>query len=534
MSVPNVASVPALIGSTWEAPTGDLVFPSLVDPNTGAPISLDNRSDVLLTVRDCSQEQIDRAIALAQAFDPTTSWGAPLRCDPLASLLHRYDRLLQLVEQMEREHDEFALIDAIETGVPLSTTMGITLGYGPAARAFLASALTHLRGLVEGPQSTLAGRYQAPIVRRVVPLSPAVIIAPWNVPFGTVLPKIFVAMLCGCAVLLKPSEYASRGICLMVQRFTESGGLPCGALQVLVGGPVTGKALVSSKEVHCVQFTGATRTAATIGAVCASFLRPFHAECGGSNAALIGPSADLDLAVRCITMGLTMLNGQWCMGISRIIVHSDVFPQFLQKLQSRLNDVVRVVSSTEEAVLQEGTDSTKVLVGPMAFAAHATRLEELCRECGGEVLLVGELPDDLKARMSTSSLTGFFQPRLLLHPDNAVIAHRELFGPVAGITSYDGTMEDVGTALVNEASGQLAAYVFDQDVEHLYRSVAPRINAGMVMMNSVNFGFEVEEGLVEPHGDFLGTAGHGRDGNGKALAAFFTASAWMGVNGPSS
>lgn len=458
----------------------------------------------------------------------------------LKALYRRYARLVCVVEAMERDHDEFATIDAEETGVPVAITKQVALGYGPAARAFLLSGLRFLECRLQ-EDGAIPGRYGSPIVRVCKPISPAVIIAPWNVPFGTVLPKLFVAWLCGCSVIVKPSEYASRGICAMIRKLTDAVWpsaplrklMPTGAVQVLCGGPAVGVALTHHPDVRCVQFTGASSTAAKVAAVCSKFLRPFHAECGGSNAAIVTESSNLDLAVRCIAMGMTTLNGQWCMGLTRVLVHESITNTFLHKLVSFMNEHVRVVdpvravgggapSSSHGANAEE-----PILVGRLAYVEHADKLRQLCDQCQpSSVLLLGEMSEDLAA---TSPC--YFQPRLLVDPDVAVISSQELFGPAAGLIRFQSI--DDAIRVVNTSTGQLACYVFGDDTDALYK-LAPRINTGMVMINSVNFCFEVADGHAEPLVDFVGTAGHGADGNGAALAEFFTSSMWVGVNGPQS
>jgi betaine-aldehyde dehydrogenase len=459
----------------------------------------------------------------------------------LVALYRRYSRLLCLVAAMEEGHEAFAAVDAQETGVPVSITKQITMGYGPAARAFLTSGL---RFLEDRFQERIPGRYGAPIVRVCMPLSPALIIAPWNVPFGTILPKLFLAWLCGCSVIIKPSEYAHKGICAMISKLTSvtwastlSQGdgfassllLPRRAVQVLCGGPEMGATLTEHPGIRCVQFTGASSTAFRVAAVCARFLRPFHAECGGSNAAVVTLGSDLDLAVRCIATGMTTLNGQWCMGLTRILIHDSMVNAFLHKFVGYMNAHVRVVDPEVDTSETSSSSASPddILVGRLAHAEHARRLCNLCDTGGSSnVLLLGEMP---AAFANSSSSSCYFQPRLLMDPDPKIISAEELFGPAAGLIRFQTVDEAID--IVNLSSGQLACYIFGSDTDALYR-LAPRIHTGMVMINSVNFCFEVADGHSEPLVDFVGTAGHGADGNGAALASFFTTSMWVGVNGP--
>lgn len=533
----------SLIGGSWVLPAG-AACRVCVNPNNNELRTAANSSSLApilsqciseecapIEVRDCSQAQVDEALSASTSMSWTTHLDSLVAqgvlpsseaqhhlTDYFSALQLRYDLLLKVVAAMESDSDAFALIDAVETGVPLFIAKQITYGYGPAARAFLGSAMSYLS---KRSVERIPGRYGHPIVRECVANSPAVIIAPWNVPFGTILPKVFVALLSGCAVIIKPSEFACGGITLMIRKLLSTGLLPPTSLQLMQGGPITGRMLTNDASVRCIQFTGSSPTAFAIAEVCAKFLRPFHAECGGSNAAVIDIDADIDLAVRCVAMGLTTLNGQWCMGLSRIFVHTEVLNEFLHKMTAYMTEHACVVRSDSADEIPKSDEA--ILIGPLSFTAHAERLKATCEQCHPETsLLLGEFPDRLQ------QFSAFFQPRLLLKPNVEEISRQELFGPVAGVIPFAEINQVVPQ--VNLATGQLACYIFG-DAAKLYR-LAPKLRTGMVMINSVNFCFEVEDGQSEPHVDFVGTAGHGSDGNGEALASFFTSSMWVGVNGP--
>jgi acyl-CoA reductase-like NAD-dependent aldehyde dehydrogenase len=487
----------AFINGAWVDPLGEPCQERL-DPNTGKSRGW--------TV-DCSTAQVDAAIAAARVFD----WRAT------ASLDARRAVLLAAADAMAACADEIAAIDAIETGVPLFIATQIAGGLRPAAVAFLESAHAFL---AKEQTHEIPGRYGHPIQCYREAVSPAVIVAPWNVPSGTIVPKLFVALLCGCSVIVKPSEHAAGGVLRMVRAVASVAGFPPAALQVAVGGPAVGHALVANPLVGCVQFTGAAATATKIAVSCAASLRPFLAECGGSNTAIVLGDADLDLAVPAIAMGLTTLNGQWCMGISRILVENTLRIAFIQRLVSFLNDRIVV---TRSSPLMEPPSPEAILIGPMAFAAHARLLRSYVAQAGGTAIPLGAMSATLEAQEA------FVQPMLLLEPKLDVIPHLELFGPIAAVCGFDAV--DQAVTLSNAASGQLAAYVFSEDVPRLH-AMAGRIRTGMVMFNSVNFCFEPADGYAEPMADFVGTAGHGSDGNGEALAGFFSSRRWCGINGP--
>merc|ERR1711957_208454 len=129
--------------------------------------------------------------------------------------------------------------------------------------------------------------------------------------------------LAGCPVIVKPSEVAPTGLGLFLSAINKA-GLPPGVLQVLNGGPEIGEVLVNDGRVRAVSFVGSTDVGEKIASSCGRRLVPVTMECGGSNVAVALADADLDKAADGVVAGITILNGQWCAGISRILVHESV------------------------------------------------------------------------------------------------------------------------------------------------------------------------------------------------------------------
>merc|ERR1719414_2585775 len=154
-----------------------------------------------------------------------------------------------------------AKADAAETGVPISITSDISASL---REAFASEALQPLCDAA-GPRSlrTPHGRLQ----QQQRPHGPVVILAPWNVPSGTVVGKLVAALVAGCPVIVKPSEVAPSGLELFLRAIAGT-SLPPGVLQWLHGGPDIGAALVADERVRVVQFTGSSEVGASVARAC--------------------------------------------------------------------------------------------------------------------------------------------------------------------------------------------------------------------------------------------------------------------------
>ena len=442
---------------------------------------------------------------------------------------------------------------------------------------------------VLGAPLRVPGRFGDDIVGKRRPQSPVLIIAPWNVPCGTIVPKLFVALLCGCHVVVKPSEYAPTSISRMCQTIhrtlVRSGFSTDGSvLQLVLGGAKVGSALVAACEIRCVQFTGAPKTAANVASGCAARLKPLLAECGGSNSLIVCDDADLVGAVRYCAMGLLTLNGQWCMGVSRVLVHHSVRDAFLHALKSYLRDRVRLMMHESDIVgsapvgaapppprtAKGGMDvpaestvaaAVTLPLGPLSTDFHADTLRQavsflvasssLSRQGGDTDRPPGPSPlvplvdlqeiwtrpgparvaemKDAGTRCTCTALPHtFFTPVAVLEPDARLSSVTELFGPACSVHSF--STDDDAVRLSNLSPGQLACFVFSRDVERA-RHIGFQLHTGMVMVNSANFAMEVGDQSMDVACDFWGSAGVGTDGTGAAVAKFFSKCTWCGVSG---
>ena len=502
-SVAAQSCLSCFIQGRWEQPSGPFEY-NLTDPNT---------QQVTGKFRGASHDQIDGAIDFAATKG--VEWNE-------VPLSNRKTILLDAAKNIECCSEEIARLDAAETGVSLHVARDIAASLSHVATDIINEVVFVLSrsGFVR-----VTGRHGNLQCCRV-PRSPALIIAPWNVPCGTIVPKLFAALACGCSVIVKPSKSAPSSIVRMVKAIVETLRFPPEALQVVVGGAELGEHLVSDRRFACTQFTGSPEIAASVAVACGRTLRPLLAECGGSNCATVFADADIDLAVDRIAFGSFMLNGQWCMGISRILVEGALEP-FLERFVAYIQSHVYRVRSTSDA---HPPKEAKLLLGPLAYATHANKVRSTVKKVLGEggraiaVQIEGE---------ALPTLDSYVPPTILVGVNEEAIRDVEFFGPVVSLLSFpSGTDPATLSSTINRGGNQLASYVFTKDFEKGAK-IAAALKCGMVMLNSVNYAFELPEGSApcSPATDFVGTAGFGCDGNGEALTQFFTDRRWYGVNG---
>jgi len=443
----------------------------------------------------------ERALAAAKRVHDGGTWwklSAQSRCDILAKVCERLDEAV--VESM-------AKADAAETGVPISVTRMIN---SSLKDSFSVDALKPLCDAAS-PKSLRTAHGPLRLLRR--PHGPALILAPWNVPSGTVVGKLIAALVAGCPVIVKPSEIAQTGLEIFLNA-VQGAGLPPGVLQWLHGGPELGSLLVSDSRTSVVHFTGSSAVGQQVAKVCAERLVPFLMECGGSNVAIVLDNADVSASAQAIANGVTQLNGQWCAGVSRIFVHGKLLEALVDAILAEFESLH--VGAADDA----GTD-----FGPLSHRAHHDRMEAevaKLRAQGGTV------------RRSTllcekESVPCLFSPTLVT---GLALSHQvyEIFGPIATVQGFNELTEAI------EASNQrsmLQSYIFSSDVDGAL-SLGSELICGSVMINAIDFGFHgvaLEDGQpCEPTLTFFGASGFGTEAGAADAVQFFAGAQSVGVN----
>ncbi|EFJ51737.1 hypothetical protein VOLCADRAFT_73155 [Volvox carteri f. nagariensis] len=165
------------------------------------------------------------------------------------------------------------------------------------------------------------------------------LITPWNYPLLMAAWKVAPALAAGCCAVLKPSELASL-TCLELAAIADEVQLPPGVLNVITGtGPEAGAPLSAHPGLAKVAFTGSAVTGRRVALAAAANLRPSSLELGGKSALIVFEDADVEKAVEWAMFGAFWTNGQICSSTSRLLVHQDVAPAFLEHLKKRAESI---------------------------------------------------------------------------------------------------------------------------------------------------------------------------------------------------
>ena len=301
------------------------------------------------------------------------------------------------------------------------------------------------------------------------------IITPWNFPMALPSWKIFPCLLSGNTAVFKPATDTPACAAAFVEIF-EDAGLPPGVLNLVTGGGgEVGEAILSHPDITGIAFTGSSDIGKRIGEVAGKTLKKCSLELGGKNAQIVMPDANMELALEGALWGAYGTTGQRCTATSRLILHEDVYDDFIQRLVDRAERLKVGFGITED-----------IEVGPMCNKGQLETVKEYV-EIGkkeGAVLVTGG--HELKEGDLAQGL--FFAPTVFKDVDpNMRIAQEEIFGPVLSVIRARDL--DDAIAILNNSSFGLSSSIYTQDVNAAMKAVE-WIEAGITYVNGPTIGAE--------------------------------------------
>ena len=292
------------------------------------------------------------------------------------------------------------------------------------------------------------------------PLGPCAVITSFNFPAAVWSWNAAIAIVCGNPVLWKPSELTpltAIAVSALFDQAARAAGAPAGLNQMVLGGASVGVALASHPGVPLVSATGSTAMGRQVAPVVAARFARSILELGGNNAAIVAPSADIELAVRGITFAAAGTAGQRCTTLRRLIVH-----------RSRHAEVVQRLANAFTSLPIGNPLAADTLVGPLITVAAFERMRAALVTAqhdggtlvvGGERLLATEAPD-----------AAYTRPAIVTMPEQTDIVRTETFAPVLYVLAYDSL--DQAIALQNDVPQGLASSIFTTDLGEAERFCA--------------------------------------------------------------
>jgi acyl-CoA reductase-like NAD-dependent aldehyde dehydrogenase len=293
------------------------------------------------------------------------------------------------------------------------------------------------------------------------------VIKPWNAPIQQIVWAVAPALMAGCTVVVKPSEFTPHSALGLQSAFEEAGG-PDGVLTTVTGDEETGRAL-TNEDIDLVAFTGSVAAGREVAATMGARLRKCVLELSGKDALIVDVNVrNLDLVASGIVYGAFSNCGHWCSSIERVYIPRGLWDRL----------VPMVCEKT--AALRVGDGSKPGMdVGAVANLRQFEIVSELVADAVsvGAALLIGghRLVDD------GMDAGWFYAPTILANvPAGARLTRENVFGPVVALYPYE-TVNDA-LALANDTNYGLGLSVWTDD-EEFADYVTRRSDTGMVWVN---------------------------------------------------
>jgi aldehyde dehydrogenase (NAD+) len=318
------------------------------------------------------------------------------------------------------------------------------------------------------------------------PLGPVGVISAFNFPVAVWAWNAMLALVCGDAVVWKPSEKAplSAMAChaIAARVMAEMPDAPRGLLGLIIGnGPEVGQALAASEALPLISATGSVRMGRSVAQTVAARLGRTLLELGGNNAMIVAPSANLELAVRSIVFSAVGTAGQRCTTLRRLIVHESIAGDLLRRL---LEIYPRLPIGNP---LNEG-----VLIGPMIDSAAADAMDaalKLASQQGGKVHGGGRATESVPGH-PLAGRGAYVRPAIVEIAPSAAIVQEETFAPILYLMTYRDLDEAI--AINNSVSQGLASAIFTQDVGEAELFASPAgSDCGIANVNIGTSGAEI-------------------------------------------
>ena len=436
---------------------------------------------------------VDAEAAAQAARDALPAWK---RTSPE----ERANLLTALGEEVRKRNDDLLPLIMAETGATLR--VGSSLQVPQAVARFERYA----RGAMQDisiplppsimPTTPLAagGVIGGQVLRQ--PVGVVACISPYNFPLVNMAGKIGPALATGNTIVMKPAPQDPLAI-IELAEICEAVGFPPGVVNVITGStPDSGQALVDSKNVDMISFTGSTGVGASIFEAGGKTMKRLLLELGGKGACIVREDADVAKAIAGLASVWGFHSGQICTAPTRAIVH-----------RSKVDALVAGLQATAPQLKIGPPEAEDTVVGPVISAAHRDRIASYVQsgaDEGADLVVDGRDPAGVDR--------GFYVgPTLLAGCTNQMKAVREeIFGPVIVVVPYDDDEEAI--AIANDSEFGLYDYIFSEDTAAAY-AMAQQLEAGNVGINTAQRNHEA------PFGGFK-MSGVGRDGGDFGLYAY--------------
>lgn len=442
-----------------------------------------------------SKDDVNEAVAAAKAaFEKWRLIPAPKRGD-----------ILKIVgDRMSERKDEIAFEMTREMGKVFAETKG-DVQEGIDTAYYAASEGRRLFGY--NAPSELQNKMNLSFR---VPVGVGGFITPWNFPMAIPTWKMFPALVCGNTCVFKPAELTPKTATTLIEIIEASikevlgkDYIP-GVVNIVHGkGRIVGEAIISHPDIDLISFTGSTQVGKRINEVAGGDLKRVSLELGGKNAQIVMEDADTELALEAVLWGAFGTTGQRCTATSRLILHKDIYDDFIKRLAEKVKNLKLGYGNEPESQ-----------VGPCVSESQRQSVHDYVKIgieedkanliCGGEFATDGELSDGW-----------FYKPTIFADVTPGMrIEQEEIFGPVLSVIKC--TDLDDAIRILNGTKYGLSSSIFTKNVNDAFKAIRD-IKAGITYVNGATIG-------AEAHMPFGGVkqTGNGHREGGWTVYDFYT------------
>lgn len=463
------------IGGEWAAPSGTEsinAYSASTEEHIGS-------------FPEATPADIDAAVSAARRALTSPEW-AEISQTERAALMNRF------ADVLEAGKDDRARLVSMQNGMPISIASfaegdGVVALLRYYAKLAETIELEEIRPRVDGNGTTVVQRTPVGVVGAI---------APWNYPAVLSMFKLAPILASGSTVVFKPSPETSLDSFTMAQAAMEA-GIPPGVINVVPGGPETGKYLVAHPGVDKVAFTGSTRAGKQIGKVCGEALKPVTLELGGKSAGIILEDAPIAETVTGLATASLLNTGQTCYMSTRILAP-----------QSRYDEFVEAITAMVSSLSIGDPLDPDTFIGPLVSKAQKERVLgyiDKGKAEGARLTTGGSVPKGLDRGW-------YVEPTVFSNVDNSsTIAREEIFGPVLSVIPYSDESEAI--ALANDSEYGLGGTVWTEDSDRGL-NIARQVSTGSFGVNNYNLDWGAPFGGVK-------SSGLGRELGPEGLDAYF-------------
>jgi aldehyde dehydrogenase (NAD+) len=272
-------------------------------------------------------------------------------------------------------------------------------------------------------------------------------ITAFNFPMAVFAWNFCLAAVCGNSIIWKPSPHSNQCAFAIKEAWDKVAGEYKDLVQILTGGNEEAVSLCKDINLPLISATGSTQMGKELAPLVAARLGRTLLELGGNNAAIVCPTADLDLTVKGVTFSACGTTGQRCTSLRRLFVHEDIYERFMEKLFSYYQSLT--IGDPSNASSQLGP-----LISEESFRSMQVIIDSL--KARGIKVFGG-------ARLNIEDPEDFYVEPAIVEVDNIVEEMmNETFAPILYVKKFNKLTDAIN--MQNSVAQGLSSSIFTNDL----------------------------------------------------------------------